>query len=173
MALMLIPLTAFGFGSGPSPATRHIHPGDEVVLHRSIGAASGARVYLQHGRVVAGNQLKHRQPYCYFHVYRDPAVIDTGFTIHPDRFAVKATGSRIEYSGVPLPNVRYAMSSMDWHDYSAEYMITTIRLGSASQPLVRELKCGIFAVPFERGYISLEEIRQTLGNLVALESGRH
>ncbi len=172
MTLMLAPLAAIAFGPAASPATRHIHPGDEVVLHHSVQAAAGARVYLQHGKVVTGAGLAHRNPYCYFHVFRDPAVIDSGFTIHPDQFAVKGLRSRIEYSGVLLPNVRYAMSSLPIQDYSAEYMMTTVRLVSAGQPRVRELKCGIFAVPFERGYITLEEIQDALGGVVTLRLGQ-
>ncbi|MXY64852.1 MAG: hypothetical protein F4206_01550 [Gammaproteobacteria bacterium] len=169
MVLMLVPLGAGAFGSIATPAARQIHLGDEVELHHAVRAAAGARVYLQHGRVVAGADRAHREPYCYFHVFRDPQVIDSGFMIHPDLFTVKGLTSRIEYSGALLPNVRYAMSSLSFQDYSAEYMMTTVRLESASQPRVRELKCGIFAVPFERSYLTLEEIRNVLGNIVTLK----
>ena len=172
MAWMLAPMTAIAFGPVASPAARHIHPGDGVVLNQAVRAAAGARIYLQHGRVVTGAGVAHREPYCYFHVYRDPSVIDSGFTIHPDLFAVKGLRSRIEYSQVPLPNVRYAMSDLFFQDYSAEYMITTVRLESAGQPRVRELKCGFFAVPFERSYITLEEIRGALGSIATLKLGQ-
>ncbi len=165
--ILLAPGSLSAFGFGTSTASRSIGPGDEVVLNQSIQVKSGARIYLQFGQVSTRAALQHREPFCYFFAYRDPSVIDTGLTIHPDRFTVTRVHRRIEYSQGRRDFVQYATTRL--MDDSAENLMTRIQMTSKAQLHIRELKCGIFAVPLERNYLSLAEIQATLGDLVSLK----
>lgn len=176
---LLLTLTLFlatappaqGYGPFLTPATSVLRAGDDVVLNRTVSAPAGARVYLQHGQVVKRGALRHRTPYCYFFLYRDNAIIDTAFELAPDRFEVTALSSGVEYGSNGIPPVLHAAFPFTTQEASAENMITRIRLRSPNQPEVMSLKCGVFAVPNERNHLSLEEIREALGDVVTLTTG--
>ena len=168
---LLCSLPAAGYGPFTTPATRYIHAGDTVVLNRDLDAGAGSRIYLQHGKVVAKAEFRHREPYCYFHVYRDSAVISTPFSVSADRFSITGTGRSIEYSYDVTPGYTLAGLGFLTQDASEQFLMIRFALDSPSQPQVRWLKCGVFAVPNERNYLGIDEVRGALGDLVALEPG--
>jgi hypothetical protein len=168
---LALAVTASAYGPHNIPATSQIRAGDEVVLHQPLDAVAGSRIYLQHGKVVNGNAFQHREPFCYFHVYRDSAIINTAFRVTEDRFSITRTGRSIEYSMDSTPGYLLAAGGFFTQEASAQNMMIRFALDSPAQPDVRWLKCGIFAVPGERNYLAMEEVLETLGDLVTLNPG--
>ncbi len=156
------------YGPFLAPATGVIQTGDTVELNQPVSSTSGARLYLQKGQVVARGGLRHREPYCYFFLRRDSAVIETGFDLTPGQFEITGLWSGVEYGMQHEPSILFARFPFNTQDASAENMTIRLELSSPDQPEVMSLKCGVFAVPNERNHLSLGEIEQALGDIVTL-----
>ena len=162
-------LPASGYGPHTIPATKYVRPGDHVILNQDIVVGGGSRIYIQHGKTADNKSLQHREPYCYFHVYRDSSLVATPLSVAADRFQINKTGRGVEYSMDATPGYLMAGFGFFNQDASAQNLMIRFALSSESQPEVRWLKCGVFAVLNERNFLTIEEIREVLGDLVTLE----
>jgi hypothetical protein len=155
-----------------SPRSR-IPPGSHLVLHRAVALPAGhARVFMQNGQVVAKTKLDIYQPHCNFEVRN---VSRGTATIEPDDFVVTAVTEdetevvhgRASQHYAALGNT-VAMGG----DVTPMMVTRFIRhaLESGHQPEVMRLTChGGFAEPWQAAYPSIDQIRQSLGDLVTLQ----
>ena len=112
-----------------------------------------------------------RQPYCLFYLYEPAAALKHERTVQPDRFTVTRATQGAEHASVkPIVQARAVLPMSDIADgASAQTLTTTVRLNSEKQPRVRELRCSIFGEANLYDYVSLNQIIQTLGDVVTLE----
>lgn len=171
--LFLLVNTAVAYGPHHTPASAYIGQGDRVVLNQELSVPAGSKVYLQNGEVMRRAGVKQSKPYCYFHLYRAQALLDTPATVSVGSFSIGSTQNRLEYvqRGAELLRVAGSIVTAGFvtQDASEQTMVTRITLHSETQPEVMHLNCAIWAVPNERNHPSLEEIRQALGELVTLQ----
>ena len=159
----------WAYGPFKTPATKYIKSGDRIVLNQDISARTGSKIFIQFGEVTARSDIEHAKPFCYFHLYRDPSIIDTKASLIADNFEIKKTVNHYEFAlrmGEPL---QLAVRGFVTQDASQRTMITRFKLQSIQQPEVIELNCGIWAVPNERNHLSIEEMRSALGEVVTFE----
>jgi len=162
--------SAWGYGPYGWPATKYIKAGDLVTLNQSISAAYGAKIYVQDGTAVQRSEVRWAQPFCYFHLYRDPSVVETEANLAAGSFEIERTTNHFDHTSLDRPFAIFAgIGGFFSQEASEQTLITRFKLNSASQPEVIELNCGIWAVPHERNHLSLDEIRGALGAVVSLE----
>ena len=170
LALNLLVLSnAWAYGPFKTPATNYIKSGDRILLNQGISTRTGSKIYIQFGEVMARSEIEHAKPFCYFHLYRDPSIIDTKASLVADNFEIKKTINHYEAAlGADEPLI-LALRGFITQDASQRTMITRFKLQSTLQPEVIELNCGIWAVPNERNHLSMEEMRSALGTVVTFE----
>lgn len=175
--LVALPLLLAGCQQLPvadegSPRSR-IAVGSHLILHQTLTLTAGhARVFMQHGQVVAKTKLDAYQPHCNFEVR---SVSRGASTIEPDDFVVTAlTEDQEEVVQGPQSQQYAALGNMVVMGGDATLVMVTrfIRhqLESSHQPEVMRLTChGGFSEPWQVAYPSIDEIRQSLGELVTLQ----
>ena len=159
----------WAYGPFKTPATKYIKIGDRIVLNQDISARRGSKIFIQFGEVVPRKEIEHAKPFCYFHLYRDPSIIDTEASLIADKFEIKKTVNHYEFALWKDEPLQLALKGFITQDASQRTMITRFKLQSVQQPEVIELNCGIWAVPNERNHLSIEEIRSALGSVVTFE----
>ena len=167
--------SALAYGVYQTPATGYIHSGDKVILNQSISTPGGAKIFLQNGKVKKRSEVRESVPYCYFHLRRSSEVIDTEASLSSEQFMVIRTSRRNDMvqntqpweQPRDQPQAVVAMTIFD-QDSSEKTLTTRIFLASNNQPEVIGLNCAVWAVPYERSHVTLEEIRKSLGKLVTL-----
>jgi len=172
----LFTICAWSYGPFRTPATAYIKSGDRVILNHEISARTGSKIYIQFGQTVPSTEVEQAKPYCYFHLYRNPSVIDTEASLVAGGFEIVKTINHYDFGslqGAPLQLASKALrpAPRGWvtQDASEKIIITRLKLKSAEQPEVIELSCGIWAVPIERNHLSIDEVRTALGDIVTLE----
>ena len=164
---------AGAYGPYHTPASVFISDGDQVVVNQNVSVPSGSKVYFQNGETMRRAGVKQSKPYCYFHLYRAQALLDSPATVSADTFDIDSAYNRLEYvqlDSAPLQVAeRLVTAGFITQDASEQTMVTRIKLRSATQPEVMHLNCAVWAVPNERNHPSLEEVRLALGNLVTLQ----
>lgn len=186
-SLKLIPLTAtvccalftvcaWSYGPFKTPATAYIKSGDSVLLNQEISARRGSKIYIQFGQVLPSTEVEQAKPFCYFHLYRDPSVIETEASLVAGGFEIVKTINHYDFGSLHGARLQLASRALQpsprgWvTQYASEkIIITRLKLKSADQPEVIELSCGIWAVLNERNHLSIDEIRTALGDVVTLE----
>ena len=170
ISLVLIPFAAVNaYGPHHVPASRYIHAGDSVSLNQPIAVNGGAKIYVQNGIVLPSRELNWAHPYCYFHLYRDPAVVTTPADLIADDFEIISRITRYDFVSLDQPGPIFATFGVSRNESASEMTIVTkLKLRSAKQPEVIALNCGIWAVPNERSHLSLQEIKGALGEIVTL-----
>jgi len=173
VSMALLATSALSYGPFYPPATRYVQPGDSVILHQDISAASGAKIYLQGGAAIKRSEVRWAEPFCYFHLYRSPEVVDTEATLSADSFDIESIVNHIDLAGLDYPAAVFAgMAGFITQDASEQTLITRFKLHSSAQPEVIGLNCGIWAVPNERNHLSLEEVRGALGDAVTVTAAK-
>jgi hypothetical protein len=165
----LFAANAWSYGQFRTPATAYIKIGDSVILNQEISVRSGARIYLQFGEAMMRSEVEEAKPFCYFHLYRDPSVIDTAASLKAGDFKISKTVNHYDMGFMHEQPLQLAFNGFITQDASQRIIITRFTLESTEQPEVIGLNCGIWAVPNERNHLAIEEIRTALGDLVALE----
>jgi len=162
--------SAWGYGPFSWPATKYIKPGDSVTLNQSISAAYGAKIFVQDGAAIQRSEVRWAQPFCYFHLYRDPSVVETEANLAAGSFKIESTINHYDHVSVDQRSAVFAgMGGFFTQEASEQTIVTRFKLNSSVQPEVIGLNCGIWAVPNERNHLSLDEIRGALGDVVSLD----
>jgi hypothetical protein len=171
----VISTSALAYGIYQTPATSYIHSGDKVILNQPISTPGGAKIFLQNGKVKKRSDVREATPYCYFHLRRSSELIDTEASLSSEQFTVARTNRQNEMvqSNQPWDQPRdqpqkvIALTIFN-QDSSEKTLTTRIFLASDNQPEVIGLNCSVWAVPYERSHVTLEEIRKALGDVVTL-----
>lgn len=166
---VLFAANTWSYGQFRTPATAYIKIGDSVILNQEISVRSGARIYLQFGEAMLRSEAEEAKPFCYFHLYRDPSVIDTPALLVAGDFTISKTVNHYDMGFLHGHVLQLASGGFITQDASQRIIITRFTLESTEQPEVIGLNCGIWAVPNERNHLTIDEIRTALGDLVTLK----
>lgn len=153
--------------TNPASPYYQIPAGSQLVLHQAVTIpAHTAHVFIQGGQLLAPrrlNPVNQYYPNCKLEV-RQPA--DRAQTIAPDTFIVTRVSQNWYDAGLVFP--LYA-SVGDDDGPSMQNYITTLFLHSERQPQVWRLDCQHWQYPAEAEFLTLAQIRQTLGNVMSVE----
>lgn len=143
-------------------------PGDSLTLHREIVVPSyTARAYIQNGRVEPFPEINRYHPHCTLETW---AVKGVERTVKPDVFAIekvrRGINQGVDRGGLKKVRMRFA----DDGGASPELWATEFFLRSKAQPDVYRLTCQHLEDPsMLPHYLTLREIRRTLGGLMTLK----
>jgi len=142
-----------------------------VVNQELIIPAETASILIQDGKVAAGKKVRHYHPHCRLEV-RDRK--EQPQSVQPDTFvAVKVLDFYEVVLARPLQVAQLGTTDqgiMVAQDASPSFnYITELRLESESQPNVSRLQCMKWNVPPDSDYVTVEEIRAVLGDLMTIE----
>jgi hypothetical protein len=133
-----------------------------ATLHEPIQIrAERASEYIQDSEVRPYNTISEYYPHCIFELR---TVADTPRTVHPETFIV--TGVRRDRY---MAGFRRLMVAGTGGDYNPVMSTTVISLHSDTQPDVFRLSCRQLDEPYLARHVSLEQMRNTLGDLLTLE----
>jgi len=150
--------------------------------------AEQAGVYIQNGEIYSRvRDVDIYLPYCRFEVKRDRDAFSNDFEVARGEFRVRKSWTGVDYSGTTgfsifasasiFPPIHWAGSSDDeripvWlpqdNERPMENLTTYIALESSEQPAVSGLNCSVFADLVHYNFLSLNEIRGTLGEVATL-----
>jgi len=145
--------------------TYSIPVGSTLTLNQPVTIASNlGRTYFQSGKVVPEHDLNIYYPHCSLTVN---TIFEYERTISPTQFNIYKVMDNEEYA---QGYILYASSSMT---VSSDGPIITglasyYYLKSAIEPDVRTLECIQWDSPYENNYLSINEVRKTLGNIFTL-----
>lgn len=167
--LLLIGLLAGCQGLYPYDETRYyfsVPNGSTLVLNRTLQTAPGElAIYLQDGVPYTAAPDRTR-PYCKFELRHKRAEAQR---IEPDRFLIERSTRHRSAGLTPDWRLRPASLLFD-HDgptflvYSSFFQLTSER-----QPEVLRMTCEYWGDPATRRFLSIAQIRQTLGEVFSLE----
>ena len=159
----------------PNDNPKSVPPvGTTVVLNQALNFSIGSsRSYIQHGVAQGRGKVNIREPYCMFYLYEPASALQMERSIQSDRFTVTRSGQGAEFASIK-PIVQAAAyvpfgNVADGGGPSAQTLTTKSRLQSEAQPQVRELICAVFGEPFYYGFVSVNQIIETLGGVATLE----
>jgi len=145
--------------------------GSLLVLERPLEVGPGrARVFIQHGRARIGYDVDEYDTQCNFEVF---SVDHQGMPIEPDTFLI----SRVQLLWEPIvlarpvrvASLQLAGFDGDANGVSASFMGYHFWLNSPRQPHVMRMTChGVYAEPGDLRPPTLQEIRDTLGDIAHL-----
>ena len=143
-----------------------------VTLNEDIRGSHGGSVFIQYG--VVNYNINESNPYCYFKISRDRSELGSPFDLKAVAFQVLAVdnnASHVQVNPKPSSYVQLAGLGGAISEGGAANQLTlktTFHLSDASQPNVNRLICAIHADLRDRGYLSLKEMQDTMGDLVTL-----
>lgn len=176
ITLSLCALLLLGCESTPTDRERStafvIPAGTKLVLNRELTIpADTASILIQDGKVAVGRKVRQYHPHCRLEVRSRKSEPQT---VQPDTFvAVKVIDFYEIVQTEPLhvaqldtadrPIVLAQDASATWN------YITEMRLESARQPNVSRLQCMQWNAPPDDDYVTVEQIRIVLGEIMTLE----
>lgn len=178
--LRLISITLIFFLSGCAAFNNMTqkHQGDEnsryyrvpvdstLVLNQSLTIpAIHRRVYFQYGRPLAFYEVKEYQPWC---VLRTRAKKDVPQTIAPGEFVVSEVTREYLYQVGSLPILVAQFGPGGGTNMTYRVTASRMALSSDTQPDVESLSCTNWRIPMDRYWVTIRDIRQTLGNIFDL-----
>jgi hypothetical protein len=120
-----------------------------------------ASEYIQYGQVRPYNRIVEYYPHCIFELR---TVSEAARSVAPGTFAVTAIRRDRFMAGY-----RKIMVAGNGGDYNPVMSITQISLHSDTQPDVFRLTCRQLDEPYLARHVSLEQMRETLGELFTLQ----
>ena len=154
--------------------------GSEVVLETQVQVPAWQKqVYFQDGAAVDWRKVNIYRPHCALRVAEKS---ETAQSISPDRFRVESFREerffkqvrRQENSPQVLPTAvgPQVTVAAGWdRDGRMDYEVTAMVIGleSARQPHVEALICADWGLPQDTMHITVEKVRQALGDMARLE----
>jgi hypothetical protein len=137
--------------------------GTKLALHQPLTIAPDkAGVYLQYGKTTEFNQIQRYSAHCRFEVYK---LSTEHQLIQPDTFIIhKISQQQSAADFSPYRKIGRYDGGVAYLYYATEFYLT-----STTQPNVFRLTCGHWLLANEGRYLSLMEIRSTLGDVITLQ----
>lgn len=151
--------------------------GSHVVLHREITIPpEEVSVMLQNGRIVRPSEVNTYYPHCKFEVRRRLGVAQI---VRPDDFIVTRVVRDLLHSVDAGTSMQARVSvgigigvsaggGENGDGPSVQTYATRMDLHSSTQPEVFRLTCGQWGYPYEGEHVSVNGMRQALGDVVTL-----
>jgi hypothetical protein len=136
--------------------------GGSLQLTRELRFEPGySRSFIQYGKAVSSKQIEQREPYCLFYRYESPEEMHRVRTLNPGNFTIQS--SHRELGTLPLP----ILNPIVFGDSLREDTLATVfKIHSPHQPEITQLRCEIFTEPLFQNHLNLQQIKQTLGDIV-------
>lgn len=137
--------------------------GTTLSLHQPLTiAADKAGVYIQNGKLTEFNQIQRYSAHCRIEVYK---FSNNSQVIQPDTFTIlKISQQQSMLDSSPLRKVNRYDGGVAFLYYSTDFYLSSFK-----QPNVYRLICGHWLLAKEGGYLSLTEIRSTLGQIITFQ----
>ena len=161
---MIVAFTVSGCVSLKGSPTFMLPAGSKVQVIQELSAVSGTRVSIQYGRVMPRKQITRVDPHCQFYLYRSQEEMRDPVVIKPGTFAVKRTFQRRDYAWAEGAKFAFFTGEGD----PTRQPTTIMELSSDQQPEVSDLRCAIWGTISVEGYLTIDQMQATLGNLVKL-----
>ena len=129
-------------------------------------------------KVAVVGKPREYDPYCYFWLYRSSNDLALPVDIQAATFEVgkiRSLRQNVQLLPSNTDNIRLAAiygGFMGNGGTSHFTFATEISLSDPAQPSVYKLVCAIWADPVDRSFLNLDEIIQTLGELVTIEENQ-
>jgi hypothetical protein len=154
-------------------ASEMVPDGSHLIVNQLVVIPTNkARVYIQHGKVIAENQRDQYKPYCWFQSWK---VLDVPQEIKPDTFKIKSSRRYEEMVHKASPLLLAASThtqntiQLSLASVTAIEQNTVLYIHSENHPDIRELVCGYWDDPVDDRHLTLQEIRAALGDVVQLK----
>ena len=145
--------------------------GSVLRLNQTLNFQPGySRSFIQFGKAVTFGQIDERDPYCQFERYEPPVALTSLRSVQPDEFIVIASSNWEEF--VRAGSDISLMVSIGWKamfDRDDLNLSLKMKLQSARQPEIVALKCTVYAQPDYWNYLSVNQVKATLGAIVTLK----
>jgi hypothetical protein len=136
--------------------------GSQVEVTQEMSApVSGARLYIQHGQILPRGKITVQDPYCQFFSDRSREEMRDPLVVRPQIFTITRSFQRRDFSwayGIQFADV---MSNAD--------LSTVMELDSDIQPDIVRLVCMRWGSTRLDGFLTINEMKTTLGSLVSLD----
>jgi len=148
--------------------------GTIIELKQGLTFSPGSsRVYIQDGEVSNRRGIDDYRPWCQFYLYESKDDMKHRRTIEPDQFTVINASQRVDYvlaKPLEVAAVGFGSPYMYARDEAgAQTLATTMKLKSAKQPQVHELKCAVSDDMRRENFVSVNKIQATLGEIAHLQ----
>ncbi|MDJ0958596.1 MAG: hypothetical protein QNI91_17140 [Arenicellales bacterium] len=163
---MIVTLLFSGCVSVGSTPVRMLPVGSKVQVNQELSAVGGARISIQYGRVMPRRQITLVDPHCQFYLYRSQEEMRDPVVVKPGVFTVKRTFQRRDYAWAEGLQLAFFTASGDGDP--TRHPTTIMELSSDEQPEVKDLRCAIWGTTYIEGYLTIEQMQATLGDLVKL-----
>ncbi len=166
--LFLLGCQSLGINSKP-PSQIRIPVGSTITLNQPLKFQIGySRSFIQFGKPVQSKELRERYPYCQFYRYEHPDDLETERSLQPDTFTVTRSYRAMDYlqsgSGLnPFTSQGEAGGPPD-----DNVLGNIMKINSAQQPEIVELKCAVLTEPTLQNYLTTAEIEEVLGSTVTI-----
>lgn len=168
LAISLVILTACQSWHDPSENSPFypIAVGSRLILKQPLSIpADRASVYIQRGRIVPYNGRDTYYANCQFELN---TLKPFAQTVDPDEFTVSKVTQYIRLNHLYEPGRMYAQIGGKG-DVSSKLYAWMIYLRSSRQPDVLRMTCGRWDYPGAARQLTIQEIRNTLGDLFTLQ----
>jgi len=166
--LVSLALSACSWSQNISNQLSVIPIGSVLTLNKKLQIPPGKTgIYIQAGQVMERPSVNAYSPYCRFEV---SSLNNSSFTIvDEDKFDVY----KIMFDSELVSSDQIMVASLDIVSYGASIMAdirtTEFFLKSEKQPDVLRLRCGHWEDPTDAFYLNLDQITQTLGDVITIE----
>jgi len=142
-----------------------VQAGSKLILHKPVEIiANTARTFFQNGKIIAEKDLNIYYPHCSITTLN---ITDKTRTIQPTTFNIYKVADDEEEASLTIKYVaRNLMSHTDGPTIIGQ--ASYYYLKSNDEPDVARLECIQWGDPFYVKYVSINDIRQTLGNYFSL-----
>ena len=161
---VVVTLVLSGCVSTSGAPTFMLPVGSKVQVIQELSAVSGTRVSIQYGRVMPRKQITLVDPHCQFYLYRSQVEMRDPVVIRPGAFTVKRTFQRREYAWAEGLQLAFFTGDGD----PTRHPTTVMELSSDQQPEVKDLRCAVWGTTYIEGYLTIDQMQATLGDLVKL-----
>ena len=161
---MIAALAVNGCVSIGGAPTFMLPAGSKVQVTQDLSAVGGTRVSIQYGRVMPRKEITLVDPHCQFYLYRSREEMRDPVVIKPGTFTVTRTFQRRDYTWANGAQFAFFTGDGD----PTRHPTTIMELSSGQQPKVRDLRCAIWGTTYVEGYLTIEQMQTTLGDLVKL-----
>jgi len=151
----------------PRPAPADVSPGTKLVLTRDLAVPTGvSSVFMQNGAVMPRGDIDRKRPHCELRMNRQ-AKADAPIVVRADTFVVESIRRRRVGDSA---TVRFASNGLFAFDRAVfAELVTQMTLRSDVQPIVRYLRCEYWGDPVAGRHLSMEQLRDALGDLITIE----
>ena len=147
-----------------------IPTGSMIELLQTLDFVPGfSRAFIQSGQPRTYAEVDQRLPYCQFYRYEPPSALQTLRILQPDLFKVITSSQTMELGTTGVSIFASIGSNSRRNRDKDDYLLSSVlKLSSDLQPEIVELKCAVLDESDHWNFLSVNQIKATLGELVTI-----